>query len=124
MKSKIFVILLIITNLALMFMFVSAQKSSPASQKPIPVIRASAFELVDQKGQRRASITVATDGETVFRLMDSKGTIRVKLGASEDGSGLVMLNQSTEVGIHALAKNKGTTVTLINADGKKKIFEP
>jgi hypothetical protein len=55
-------------------------------------------------------------------LRDSKGTIRVKLGAGENGSGLVLVDDQTNVGIHALAKKDGTTLTLINKDGKKREF--
>jgi hypothetical protein len=54
--------------------------------------------------------------------MDKKGTIRVKMGASEDGSGLVLLDDSTNVGLHALAKKKGTTLTLVDKDGKKREY--
>jgi hypothetical protein len=63
------------------------------------------------------------DGETIFRLMDMDGTIRVKLGASKDGSGLVLLNDSTEVGIQALAKEQGSFLK-IEGGGKKMKIEP
>lgn len=43
------------------------------------------------------------DGGIVFRLRDEKGQIRVKLGASGGGSGLVLLDDQTEVGVHLVA---------------------
>jgi hypothetical protein len=63
------------------------------------------------------------EGETIFRLMDMDGTIRVKLGASKDGSGLVLLNDSTEVGIQALAKEQESFLK-IEAGGKRMKIEP
>jgi hypothetical protein len=90
----------------------------------VPLVRARAIELIDGKGTRRALLSVEENGETVFRLVDAQGTIRVKLGASEEGSGLVLLNDATEPGIHALAKGRGTTLTLINKDGRKRVLSP
>jgi hypothetical protein len=55
--------------------------------------------------------------------MDAEGTIRVKLGASRDGSGLVLLNDSTDVGIQALSKQHGTFLK-IEGGGKKMKIEP
>jgi hypothetical protein len=96
--------------------------ASHTNQQNFDKISVKEFELVGPNGQKRASIQAYDDGEVVFRLMDQKGTIRVKIGASEDGSGLVLLNDSTNVGVHALAKKKGTTLTLINKDGKKREY--
>lgn len=79
------------------------------------------FELIDQQGKQRVSIKVEPDGEVVFRLKDNNETIRVKLGASEAGSGLVLLDDQTNVGIHALAK-KESTLTVIGENGKKKEY--
>jgi len=77
------------------------------------------FELVGDDGMRRANIKVEPSGEVVFRMMDKTGTIRVKLGANEDGSGLVLLDNSTEPAIHALAKKEGGKVSLLK-EGKKR----
>lgn len=85
-------------------------------------IQVREFELVDEKGVKRASISTEVSGEVVFRLMDKNGTIRVKLGAAEDGSGLLLLDENTEPAVHALAKNKGSTLTLVDPDGNKKQY--
>jgi hypothetical protein len=79
---------------------------------------------VDEAGKVRASLKIEEGGETVFRIMDETGTIRVKIGGSKDGSGLVLLDDATNPGIHALAKTTGTTLSLVGKDGKKKQIEP
>jgi hypothetical protein len=48
----------------------------------------------------------------------------VKLGADKDGSGLLLLNGSTEPGVHMLAKNNGTTLTLTNKGGQRRVITP
>ena len=102
--------------------FTIVQASSSANE--LQVIRARSFELVDDKGQVRASLVVESNGETVFRLKDSKGEIRVKMGASETGSGLVLLNGNTNPGIHALTNNNSTSITLTDTSGNKLVVEP
>ena len=70
-------------------------------------------------------------GETVLRLLDENGTIRVKLGAGENGSGLLLLDEETEPGVHLIARRAGTTatptttsLTLRGADGRQRVIEP
>jgi hypothetical protein len=94
------------------------------ADEPPGVLRASRLELVDDAGVVRASIKVEPGGEVVFRLMDPTGTIRVKMGASADGSGLVLENDATEPGIHALATSTGTRLTLRNKDGSEQVLTP
>jgi hypothetical protein len=76
------------------------------------LVRARAIELVDGRGQVRAQIRLERNREVVFRLRDQDGTIRVKLGASRAGSGLLLLNEATEPGVHALARAKETSLSL------------
>jgi hypothetical protein len=85
---------------------------SAVAQSAPPILRARAIELVDDRGVVRAQLDVEPDGEVVLRLRDAGGAIRVKLGASVEGSGLVLLDEATEPGIHMLAKRGGTSVTL------------
>jgi hypothetical protein len=92
-----------------------------AAQGVSPVVRARAIELVDGRSQVRARLDVESDGQVVFRLMDARGTIRVKLGASEEGSGLVLLDASTEPGVHLLAKGTGTSLTLRQGEQRRVI---
>jgi len=95
--------------------------AAPAAE---PILRAELIELVDQSGTVRSRLSVAADGEVVFRLMDQTGAIRVKLGAGKDGSGLVLINDQTEPGIHMLATDKATRVSLKNQSGVEKVIAP
>jgi hypothetical protein len=71
-----------------------------------------------------AQLKVEASGEVVFRLRDEQGTIRVKLGAAEKSSGLLPANDATEPGIHMLAKDTGTSLTLTGKDGKQRVLKP
>jgi hypothetical protein len=70
----------------------------------------------------RSRLNVESGGEVVFRLFDQTGTIRVKLGAGEDGSGLVLTDETTEPGVHIVARRapipgrKTTSITLTGAE--------
>jgi hypothetical protein len=88
------------------------------------VLRARAIELVDEKGQVRASLGVEPGGEAVFRMRDAGGTIRVKLGAAEDGSGLLLLDDRTEPAVHLLARKAGTSLVLVEQGKEKRVIEP
>ena len=57
-------------------------------------------------------------------MMDAKGTIRVKLGASEEGSGLVLLDDNTEPGVHLLASRGGTKVSVAQKGKETRVFQP
>jgi hypothetical protein len=123
MKQNIFIGVFALVSLCIMMNLV-AQTKKMDTQTNASVIRARSIELVDSKGQSRALLSVEANGETVFRLKDAEGTIRVKLGASKDGSALLLLNDSTETGIHAQSKKDGTTLTLMNKNGEKKVINP
>lgn len=117
-------ITLIYGTLATVVIILMAAHSNPSVLDPVKVLRAQKIELVDEKGKVHASMKIEENGETVFRLMDSDGTIRVKLGASKEGSGLVLLNDETSPGLHALAKADGTSLTLTNKNGQKQTITP
>jgi len=90
--------------------------------EPQDVLTVREFRLVDGNNKERASIKVEDTGEVVFRLRDETGAIRVKMGANKDGSGLVMLDENTNPGIHGLANKSGVKLTLTGADGKKREY--
>ena len=92
--------------------------------KPVDVIRAQRIELVDERGRTRAQLTVEEGGEAVLRIRDPQGTIRVKLGASESGSGLVLLNDRTELGVHLRANSEGSTITLAESGKPERVIAP
>lgn len=64
-----------------------------------------------------------SNGEFVFRLRDEKETLRVKIGASEEGSGLLLINNLTEPGVHILADQNGSSLTLTEESGAKRVIE-
>lgn len=83
------------------------------AQRVQSVVRARTIELVDGRGEVRAQLKVERPSrEVVFRLKDQEGQIRVKLAAGRDGSGLLLANEATEPGIHALAGARETSLTL------------
>lgn len=94
MKMTKLMLGLTVVNL-LLLLVAAAQAKSPAAPEVISIIRAQAFELVDENGQVRSRFNVEKDGTVVFRLLDQEGAIRVKLGADKDGSGLVLLDERT-----------------------------
>ena len=55
-------------------------------------------------------------------MWDAKGEVRVKLGAGEDGSGLLLADQSTEPGLHILAKRGATTLSLTDTNGTRRVI--
>jgi hypothetical protein len=99
-------------------------RPSATAQAAAPVLRGRALELVDDRGQIRARLNVESDGQVVLRLLDERGTIRVKLGADHEGSGLLLANDATEPGVHLLAKPSGSSVRLVNKDGRERLITP
>jgi hypothetical protein len=96
------------------------ERPADADAKAVPaVLRAKAIELVDRRGRVRAQLNVSPDGEVIFRLRDENGTIRAKLGADETGSGLLLIDDKTEPGIHILANRTGTSVILQRGDQRR-----
>jgi hypothetical protein len=122
MKIQRLVILLVFLNIVLFFCIAAASRNGNADVQP--VLRVQALELVDDRGVVRATLNVETNGEAVFRIRDQEGTIRVKVSGSKDGAGFVLLNDSTEPGVHALAKRDGTKLTLTGKNGEKRVIEP
>ena len=100
------------------------QTRTAGAQGGEDVLRGTALELVDQRGKTRARLDVEPGGEVVFRLLDQQGTIRVKLGAGKDGSGLLLANDATEPGVHILAKAAGSSVRVVNKDGRERVIAP
>jgi hypothetical protein len=96
----------------------------PADARAVPaVLRAKTIELVDGRGRWRAQLKVERGGQVVFRLRDQNGIIRTKLGADENGSGLLLLDEQTEPGIHLVASRNGTTATLRRGE-KRLVLRP
>jgi hypothetical protein len=111
-----------ITAINAVLVAVHLARGGLASAASVPeTLRARVIELVDQDGRVRAQLRVEADGEAVLRLRGPGGEVRVKLGAGSDGSGLLLLDGSTEPGIHMLAKGAATSVTLSSRSGRRVI---
>jgi hypothetical protein len=130
MKMQRLVIGLTAINLVLLLLVVT-RVGGTAAQDDAPVLRGRALELVDDRGKIRTRINVEPGGEVVLRLLDQNGTIRVKLGAGEDGSGLVLNDETTEPGIHLLARRASTAerpnttmIMLRGAEGQERVIRP
>jgi hypothetical protein len=97
-----------------------ADRGVAAAGQELPILRGRGLELVDARGQTRAQFNVESDGTAVFRIRDAEGTIRVKLGAGPTGSGLLLLDETTEPGVHLIARRAGTagvSTTSISVSG-------
>ena len=129
MRNRTTQALLLVTSALVMTLLVRTWSMSASAQAGQlgthpTVVRAQTIELVDNQGRIRANLKVEPDGEAVFRMMDAKGTIRVKIAAAEDGSGLLLLDDRTEPGVHALAKRQGTTLTLAEKGKEARVLKP
>lgn len=127
MQTQRFVLALTMINLVLLFY--NLTQPGPSIAQTVPsTLRARVFELVDNRGTVRTRLNVESSGEVVLRMTDRNGTIRVKLGAGVDGSGLLLADETTEVGAHIIARRTGTaerpnttSITLVGAHGRRVI---
>ena len=108
----------------------STPLASGAETQEVPVLRTRRLEIVDEHGRIRSRLNVESDGEVVLRMTDRSGTIRVKLGADQGGSGLLLLDEATEPGVHILARRtgteaRGTTTSLtLRAGSQQQVIKP
>jgi hypothetical protein len=133
MKTQRLLIFLTVFNFVILF-FVLFQNRGSEAQSVAPVLRGKALEIVDERGKVRASIkiepaTTMRDGKkypeaAVFRVTDPSGLIRVKLAGDQDGSGIVLLNDSQEVGVQILANKSDSFLKLRNKSGREQIIKP
>lgn len=130
MNRTTVVVVVTVTNLVLLAGIVGRGFRVEAQGVPA-VLRAQRVELVDARGQVRASLEVAGDSEAVLRLRDSSGAIRVKIGGSTEGSGLVLYDDSTEPGVQVVARTRTTatrptttSVRLFGPDGRERVITP
>lgn len=109
---------------ALVLVGMLSHRSAVSAQNLPDVVRGRTWELVDGRGQTRASMEIAPGGDVVLRLRDRTGTIRVKLSAGENGSGLLLLDNSTEPGVQLDAGASGSSLKLTNRNGRQNVIEP
>lgn len=115
-------------NVVLLGMLLAERTGAEASQGA-STLRGRGLELVDASGRTRAQFDVEPSGDAVFRIRDAEGTIRVKLGAGPTGSALLLLDETTEPGVHLIARRAATDgattrISLNGADGKRRVIAP
>jgi len=120
---------LVLTGVNLLAMLAFWSQLQIARAQAVPdMLRAKGLEIVDDRGIVRAQILVQPDdGGVLFRLIDQQRKPLVKLGASADGSGLMLTGDPARQdwsGIQVLAKRGGSTMRLLNLDGKERIIKP
>ncbi len=139
MTAQRLVIALTGLNLALVVSsFFSRTRPAVAASGVVPVLRGRALEIVDDRGQVRASLAVLPadpsvkmpDGTTrypetvLLRLRTSAGRPNVKLGVTEDGAGLVLGGDSDPTYAQILARGDSTFLKLSNKNGKVHLVQP
>ena len=92
----------LLAAVAISYVVVAATESPAVDTSS--VVRTQRIELVDERGNQRARLSVEPGGEVVLRLLSASGEIRVKLGASNDGSGLILMNGATEPAVHMIGE--------------------
>lgn len=122
-------VLLSVANVVLLGALL-AERAAADARQDIPLLRGRGLELVDASGRTRAQFNVEPSGEAVFRIRDAEGTIRVKLGAGPTGSALLLLDETTEPGVHMIARRAATdgatttSISLNGGDGKRRVLTP
>jgi hypothetical protein len=136
-KIQQLLIILTIANIGLLTLLL-VRSSSAEALSVAPVLRGRAFEIVDDHGRVRASITVVPaepnakmpDGTTgypetvLFRMTTSKGRPNVKIAATEDGSVLSLGGDSDPTYASLNARGASTSLKLVNKNGRQQEIKP
>jgi hypothetical protein len=137
MKTQRILVALTVINLVLLVTALAGSRSSSA-EGVAPVLRGRAFEIVDDRGHVRASITVLPadpafkmpDGTTgspetvLFRLINSKAKPNVKIESTETGTAMYLGGDDDPTSILLGAKGTSTSLVLTNRDGKQQLIKP
>ena len=127
-----------LTGVNLLLTALTLTRMSPpvVAEGVTPALRARSFELVDEQGRVRASLSVLPPGtsahgdrspETVLlRLITERGRPSVKISASEQASGVSLAGPSNTEGTYVIVEAKGTasSLRLRNEDGREQIVQP
>ena len=137
MKTERLLMLLTAVNVATLSYQLSRPRPGVASTPDVlPVIRARALEIVDDRGRVRASLSVLPEDpkhmwkgepypETVLlRLITADGRPNVKLGASRRGAGLLIGGESDPTYVQVLAEGGESSVKLIDKSGTERLIKP
>jgi hypothetical protein len=135
MKILPLLIALTLVNLVLLI-FTLARVAPAASQDVAPLLRGRGLQIVDERGNVRASIailppTTQKNGElspetVLLRLITEKGRPSVKIGASEESAGMALVGPTGTKNTYVQVGAKGMTssLTLKDEDGREQTITP
>ena len=134
MKTQKLLTVLTVITLALLVSQVVQARPAVAADTP-RVLRAHALEIIDDRGNVRASLSVVPEDpkvqwkgkpypETVLlRLFTAEGRPHVKLGASKAGGGLVIGGASDPSYVQVLAEDGESIVKVVNKAGVERVIK-
>jgi len=136
MRLERLLILLTLTNMALLMLSLAQFRTTVAAQDGASVLRGRALQIVDGQGRVRASITVLPastpkNGESypetvLLRLITERGRPSVKIGASEQSAGLTLVGPTgtKETYVQLGANGTVSSLRLKNEDGREQVVKP
>jgi hypothetical protein len=136
MKTQPLLIVLTLVNMALLTFTLTQLRPAVAAEEVAPVLRGRALQIVDDRGNIRASINVypastQKNGENypetvLLRLITERGRPSVKISASEQLAGLALIGPSNtkETYVQLGAKGTATSLRLKNEDGREQVIAP
>ena len=136
MKIQPVLIVLTLVHLALLTFTLTQLRPAVAAEEVAPVLRGRALQIVDDRGNIRASINVypastQKNGENypetvLLRLITERGRPSVKISASEQLAGVALIGPSNtkETYVQLGAKGTVSSLRLKNEDGREQIIAP
>ncbi len=110
----------VILLVALAWTGTRSQTTAPVAD----VVRARLIELVNERGEMRAELSLAEGGGGQLRLRGGQGEIRVKFGAADDGAILLLLDHTTEPVVRLAAERSGPSLKLTTSGKPDRIVSP
>lgn len=112
--------------------------AAAADSAELPVLRGRGLEIVDQRGQVRASIEILPADSTIrmpdgsrgvpetvlLRLRSSAGHPNVKIATTEDGAGASFGGTAEDTYVQIRARGAQTTLKLSAASKPPRVIEP
>jgi hypothetical protein len=136
MKIQPLLIVLTLVNMALLTFTLAQLRPAAAAEEVAPVLRGRALQIVDDRGNIRASINVypastQKNGENypetvLLRLITERGRPSVKISASEQLAGVALVGPSNtkETYVQLGAKGTVSSLRLKNEDGREQVIAP
>jgi hypothetical protein len=129
MRLQPILIVLTVVNLVILLLTLGQLRPAAAASEISPLLRCRALEIVDEKGEVRASIKVYPakndEKETVMlRLITEKGRPSVKISASEQAAGLSFAGPTgtKQTYVQLISDDQKSFLRLKNEDGKELVL--